>query len=401
LKKRFQNNRILLGVTGSIAAYKACEVMRKLQKEGAEVQVVMTSAAQKFIGPLCFETLSNREVITDLFPSRRVIMTRHISMAEWAECILICPATANCVGKIASGIADDFLTTVVMASRSPVVIAPAMDYQMVQNQIYLENCKKLADLGYRFVSSEKGELASGAIGPGRLAGMQSIIEGVKSVLFGSDSLKGIKILVTAGPTREYWDPVRYMTNHSSGKMGFTLAEEAALRGADVTLVSGPTNLQPLNNICYKPVLSAEDMARVVQEEWQYNQVLIMAAAVADYTPAEKLSNKFKKESQEVSLKLTKTEDILKTAALEKKDRIIVGFALETQDEESRAIEKLRDKKCDFICLNNPTENGSGFEEDTNKVTIFDRNENKERLPLMPKWEVAQYILDRVEKTLGK
>ncbi|MFH1943457.1 MAG: bifunctional phosphopantothenoylcysteine decarboxylase/phosphopantothenate--cysteine ligase CoaBC, partial [bacterium] len=280
MEKRLQNRRILLGVTGSIAAYKACEILRLLLREGAEVQVVMTSAAQRFVAPLSFETLSGHEVITELFPDHRVVKTRHVSVAEWAECILICPATANVVGKAASGIADDFLTTAVMASRSPVVFAPAMDFQMVQNPITVSNCEKLTALGYRFVSPESGELASGAKGPGRLAEPHRILASVKSVLLGTDRLKGKKVLVTAGPTREFLDPVRCLTNRSSGKMGYALAEEAALRGAEVTLVSGPASLTAFEGVRVERIQTAEEMALVVFKEWKRQDVLIMAAAVA-------------------------------------------------------------------------------------------------------------------------
>lgn len=400
-KKRLQSQHILLGVTGSIAAYKACEVLRQLQREGADVRVVMTDSAQEFIGPLSFETLSGHEVITELFPRYRVVKTRHISVAEWANCILICPATANIIGKVASGIADDFLTTTVMASRSPVIFAPAMDYQMVQNRIYLSNCEKLKNEGYRFVESEEGDLASGARGPGRLADYDRILHGVKLALLGSESLKGKRILITAGPTQESLDPVRYLTNHSTGKMGYVLAEESVLRGAEVTLVSGPTYLQPIDGIIFKPVMTADEMSRIVLEEWERNDVLIMAAAVADYRPSETSPQKIKKGSGEWMLKLEPTRDILLQVSQKKAGGIFVGFALETEDEEARAKQKLNEKGLDLICLNNPLEKGSGFGGDTNRVVLFDRRGNKDSLPLMPKWEVSQKILDRVEILLNQ
>ncbi len=394
--KRLDNKHVLLGVTGSIAAYKACEILRMLQREGAEIQVVMTDAAQHFIAPLTFETLSGREVITDLFPSHRVAKTRHISVAEWAECVLIAPATANIIGKVASGIADDFLTTSIMAARSPIIFAPAMDYQMVQNPIYLSNCEKLEKLGYQFVSPEEGELASGTKGYGRLASYDRILDKVKLALLGSETLKGVKVLVTAGPTQEFLDPVRYITNPSSGKMGYALAEEAALRGAEVTLVSGPTGLRAFDNIVVEKVQSAAEMNKIVLEEWDHHQVLIMAAAVADYRPSEMSPQKLKKEKPEWLVKFERTEDILSRVALTEHRGVVVGFALETEDGEKRAIEKLKEKKLDLICLNNPTEEGSGFGSDINKVTLFDREGRRESLPLMPKWKIAQVILDRVE-----
>ena len=401
MKRRFENRHVLLGVTGSIAAYKACQVLRMLQREGAEVRVAMTKAAQQFVGPLSFETLSGQEVITDLFPSHRVVKARHIHIAEWADCILICPATANIIGKVASGIADDFLTTAVMAARSPVIFVPAMDDRMVHNPIYLSNCEKLVTLGYQFVSPEEGALASGAEGAGRLADYPRIMNSVKSALLGSDRLKGVKLLVTAGPTREFLDPVRYLSNQSSGKMGYALAEEAVLRHAEVTLVSGPTDLVPFEGIRVKKVQTAEEMARVVKEEWKRHQVLIMAAAVADFRPVKKSDQKIKKGPSKWTLELEQTEDILSAIAQSKKKGIVVGFALETEAGEVRAAQKLVDKQLDFICLNNPLEKGSGFGEDTNKVTLIDREKKVESYPVMEKWEVAGKILDRVGKLLGR
>ena len=395
-----QDRRVLLGVAGSIAAYKACEVLRMLQREGAEVRVVMTKAAQKFVAPLSFETLSGDEVITELFPSHRVVKTRHVSMAEWAECILVCPATANVVGKVASGVADDFLTTVIMASRAPVVFVPAMDYQMVQNPVYLFNCEKLRQWGYGFVDSEERVLASGARGPGRLADYDRILDGVKSVLLGSDRLRGVRVLVTAGPTRESLDPVRYLTNRSSGKMGFALAEEAALRGAEVTLVSGPTTLRSFEGVRVRKVQTAEEMAATVEEAWKDHQVLLMAAAVADYRPAERHPQKIKKGDSEWLLPLERTEDVL-TKVGKQKGKIVVGFAVETEEGEKRAAQKLKEKGLALICLNNPLEAGAGFDVDTNVVTFIDKKGKTESLPLMPKWKVAQKILDRVEAFLNR
>jgi len=401
LKKRFENKHVLLGVTGSIAAYKACDVLRRLQQQGADVRVIMTQAAQQFVAPLTFETLSGYEVVTQLFPPNRIVKTRHISLAEWADCILICPATANIIGKIASGIADDFLTTAVMASRSPVVFAPAMDYQMIQNPIYLANCEALRKRGYRFIPSGEGDLASGAKGLGRLAETHRIVSGVKMALFGSERLKGVKVLVTAGPTREFLDPVRYITNPSSGKMGFVLAEEAAMRGAEVTLVSGPTNLESVNSVNLKWVETAHEMSEVVSREWEGTDVLIMAAAVADYSPAETSAQKIKKGASQWSLPLVRTEDILTLISKKKRGGILVGFALETEDGEARARQKLKDKGLDLICLNNPLEEGEGFGQDTNRLVLIPRDGDAETLPLMPKWEAAERILDRVEMLLKR
>ncbi|MCK4823987.1 bifunctional phosphopantothenoylcysteine decarboxylase/phosphopantothenate--cysteine ligase CoaBC, partial [bacterium] len=393
---RFQKKKILLGVTGSIAAYKACELLRLLIREGADVRVSMTRSAQKFVSSLTFETLSGHDVIIDLFPDRKTVITRHIHIAEWADCILICPATANIIGKTASGIADDFLSTTLLAARSPVIFAPAMDYQMVNNPIYQENVKKLENLGYLFISTEEGELASGARGYGRLAILDRIFDAVKSVLLGTDTLKDIRVLISAGPTQEFLDPVRYLTNSSSGRMGYSIAEEAKLRGAEVTLVSGPTNLRCIDGINLIDVKSAEDMSRAIIGEWEHNQVLIMSAAVADYKPNQRFDQKIKKGESEFQLTLKMTDDILSAAAANKKGRVVVGFAMETEKGVEYAKKKCIEKKCDFICLNNPMEEGSGFGEDTNKITLIDNKGDVEYLPLMSKLEVAQKILDRVE-----
>jgi len=396
LDDRLKKTHIVLGVTGSIAAYKACMVLRQLIKQGAEVRVVMTKSAQKFVHPLTFETLSGNEVITQLFSRNRVVKTRHISLAEWADCILICPATLNVIGKIASGIADDFLTTVVTASRAPVIIAPAMDYEMVRNPIYLDNCEKLKRLGYLFVSTEEGDLASGLKGAGRLASLDRIEQTVKSALFRSEKWKGKSVLVTAGPTREALDPVRFLTNRSSGKMGFALAQEAALRGSEVTLITGPNHLSPVENVKTILIESASDMADAVEKAWPSHDVLIMAAAVADYHPKKFSKEKIKKSEDTLQLQLERTIDILKKASAQKNGRITVGFALETRSGEKEALRKLKEKNLDLICLNNSNDPGAGFQEETNQVTLIDSKGDKEAFPLLPKWEVAQKILNKIE-----
>jgi len=390
----------LLGVTGSIAAYKACELLRMLQREGAEIRVVMTESAKRFVCPLTFETLTNCEVISDLFPAHRSLKTEHITLAEWAENILVCPATANIIGKIASGIADDFLSTVVMASRSPVLFAPAMDRQMVQNPIYISNVEKLKKLGYRFIEPETGQLASGLEGPGRLAGMKKIIDAVLSCRNTEGCLYGKKILVTAGPTREWIDPVRYITNPSTGTMGYVLAETAALRGAEVTLISGPSSLEVFSGIRLIRVNTAQEMAEAVHQEWPEHQVLIMAAAVSDYRPAKTSSKKIKKQDSRWQLNLEKTEDILISLASKKKQGLRVGFALETENGLNNAIQKLKNKQLDLICLN-VLEEGAGFGQGNNKVTLIDKNEQKEELPLLSKRETAQKILDKIEKLINE
>jgi phosphopantothenoylcysteine decarboxylase/phosphopantothenate--cysteine ligase len=397
---RFQNKRILLGVTGSIAAYKACLVLRLLQKEGAEVRVAMTKSAREFIAPLTFETLTGEEVIQELFPKQRVERTRHVRLAEWADAILVCPATANLIAKVACGIADDFLSTVIVAARGTVLFAPAMDYEMAQNPVYLANCKKLAELGYRFIASEEGELASGATGPGRLADPERIVDGVAAAILRDSRWAGRRVLVTAGPTREAIDPVRFLSNRSSGKMGFALAEAAYRRGANVTLISGPTFLKTPEGIALHRVESASEMADRVASLWKSHDALIMAAAVADYTPITPFSKKLKKGKDDLALPLKQTQDILSRAAEEKGDRIVVGFALETENGEANAREKLQKKNLDLICLNDPSDPGAGFETDTNRVTLFVRDGIQKSLGLLSKSETAERILDEVDRLMG-
>ncbi len=401
MEKRLENKNILLGVTGSIAVYKACSVLRELQSIGAEVKVIMTKSAQKFVTPLTFETLSKNEVATELFPENRVVKTRHIRYAEWADVILICPATANIIGKVASGIADDFLSTVIMASRAPVVFAPAMDAQMIKNKIFLSNCHKLESFGYIVLSTEEGELASGLSGPGRLADYHLLVNYTIRALLGNTKLKKKKIVVTAGATREFFDPVRYITNRSSGKMGFALAEEAALRGADVSLISGPSHLTPVDYITYIEVETADEMASAVKKEADDAHAVIMAAAVSDYTPEKTYNHKIKKDSDVFNLKLKKTVDILSRLGADKRGRILIGFSLETDNGEENSIKKLQQKNLDIICLNNPFEEGGCFGTETNKITIFFPDKKKTELPILPKWKSAEKIVDEIEELLGR
>ena len=383
-------------MTGGIAAYKACDVLRRLQREGAEVRVAMTTSAKKFVTPLTFETLSRNEVACEMFPARRTVVTRHVNWAEWAECILVCPATLNCMGKAASGIADDFLTTTIAAARCPVVYAPAMDLQMAANAVFLANCEKLKALGNGIVMHESGELASGAEGPGRLARPERILDGVRTALLGSKRLKGFKVLVTAGPTVEPIDPVRFISNRSSGKMGLALAEEASLRGAGVTLVSGARFAHVMDGIQFLHADSASGMADTVRSEWERHDVLIAAAAVADYRPVAVSARKIKKGPEEMVLNLERTVDIVREAAAVKGDRIVIGFALETENGVENALLKLKDKNLDMVCLNHALEPGAGFGTDTNRITLIGRDRQVVDLPLLPKWEAARSILDAVE-----
>ncbi|HHS13713.1 MAG TPA: bifunctional phosphopantothenoylcysteine decarboxylase/phosphopantothenate--cysteine ligase CoaBC [bacterium] len=396
-----KSRHLVLGVTGSIAAYKACEVLRHFVKAGAEVQVVMTESARHFVGPLTLETLSGREVITELFPAHKTVKTRHVHLAEWADGLLICPATANIIAKAARGIADDFLSTLLLAARSPIWIAPAMDYQMAVNPAYLANVDILKNRGVQFIDFEQGELASGAVGPGRLASPESIFYRLTCGLVSSSSLRGQRILVTAGPTREALDPVRYLSNRSTGKMGAACAIAAEWRGAEVTLIAGPLGIDIPQTGSMKliSVESADEMKKAVLENWPSHNILVMAAAVADYRPRHISKQKIKKDQKPMLLELEKTDDILSTVKKQRSKGIVVGFALETEDGENRAQEKLKDKGLDFICLNNPMEPSSGFATDTNRIVFFDSQGNRESLPVMSKFEVAEFILNKIESRL--
>ena len=387
--------RVLVGVTGGIAAYKACEIVRELRKQNAVVRVVMTAAATEFVRPLTFETLSGNPVLVGMFSEEGTRGTVHIEAARWPSCILICPATANVLGKVAAGIADDALTTTLCATTAPVIFCPAMNKEMYLNPIVQQNMKKLRGLGYHFVEPEKGELACGEEGWGRLAQKQKILDAVKKVLLGSEELAGQKVLVTAGRTDEPLDPVRIITNWASGKMGFALAEAAALRGATVTLVSGPTELDPFEDVKFKKVTTAAEMAAAVWQEFETTDILIMAAAVADFRPKKVSPHKIKKLVETQTVQLEKTEDILQRAGQKKEARILVGFAVETENGIANAKAKLAQKNLDLIVLNNPLEVGAGFATDTNKVTLIGKSGEVQDLPLMSKQEVARQILDRV------
>ncbi|MBN2417466.1 bifunctional phosphopantothenoylcysteine decarboxylase/phosphopantothenate--cysteine ligase CoaBC [bacterium] len=395
-----QDKKIVLGVTGGIAAYKACGVLRRFQKAGCEVRVVMTASAQKFVAPLTFETLSGHEVVTDMFPPRRTVKTRHVRWAEWADAILICPATANIIGKAAAGIADDFLSTLILASRRPLIFAPAMDYEMIENPIYRENRKKLESFGHHFIDSETGHLASGAVGPGRLADESVIYSAVESILHPSGALSGVRVLITAGPTREPIDPVRYLSNNSSGKMGFALAEAAASRGASVTLVTGPVSLETMPPVDRIDVSTAAEMNDAVLARFPDHDVLIMAAAVADFTPLHPSGSKLKKQGEAVGLKLRRTGDILKNVAAVNDGKIVVGFALETDDVLENGKRKLKEKRLTFICVNDATEPGAGFETDTNHVTLLFPDGETDDLGMLSKSATAEKILDRIEIIRG-
>ncbi|MDZ7338569.1 MAG: bifunctional phosphopantothenoylcysteine decarboxylase/phosphopantothenate--cysteine ligase CoaBC [candidate division KSB1 bacterium] len=397
----FQGRKVLVGVTGGIAAYKSCELVRALKREGAEVRVVMTKAACQFVTPLTFETLSENTVLTELFPAAGKGGTIHIEAARWPEVVVIAPATANCVAKVAAGVADDLLTTMVAATTAPVIFCPAMNKEMYAKAVFRQNVEQLKRLGYLFVDAEAGELACGEEGWGRLADKERILDAVKSVLLGSKELAGHRIVVTAGRTEEDIDPVRFVTNRSSGKMGFALAEVAALMGAEVHLITGPSAERPFSSVTCESVRTSAQMAEAVRAAIAEADVLIMAAAVADFRPKHVSPHKLKKGLERVALELERTEDILASIGRHKERRLLVGFAVETENELENATAKLSAKNLDMIVLNNPMEEGAGFGTDTNKVTLIKRDGTVLRLPLMTKREVARVILGHVVELLAK
>lgn len=385
---------IVLGVTGGIAVYKAAELTRLLIKAGANVHVVMTKGAAEFVTPLTFQTLSKNPVHTEMFSLMQEAEVGHISLADNADLFVIAPATANTIGKIANGIADDLLTTSIMATRAPVLLAPAMNCNMYDNPIVQWNMKKLKGYGYHFIDSETGELACGYEGKGRMAEPSDIMEEIEAILSPKD-LKGERILITAGPTFEAIDPVRFIGNRSSGKMGYALARMALRRGADVTLISGPSSLKPPRGSRFIAVESAEEMKKAVISNFKGATAVIMAAAVADYRPSKASSEKIKKGKGAFSIDLKKTSDILLEIGKKKGKRLLIGFAAETGNLVANARKKLKEKNLDLIVANNIKEPGAGFGSDTNIVTIIDKKGNIEELPKMPKEEVAWKVLDWV------
>jgi phosphopantothenoylcysteine decarboxylase/phosphopantothenate--cysteine ligase len=389
-----KGKKIILGVTGGIAAYKAAELMRQLVRAEAEVFGVMTRSAQAFITPLTLQTLSGHPVATDLFDLIEESEIGHISLADRADLVVIAPATANVIGKIAAGIADDFLTTLVMATRAPVLFAPAMNVHMWNNPILQENIKKLKARGYHFIDPEAGELACGYEGQGRLADIAEIVEEIRCLLSPQD-FSGEKILVTAGPTEEAIDPVRFLSNRSSGKMGFALARCARRRGADVLLITGPTALPAPGRIRSISVSSAEEMRKAVLQHRKGRSILIMAAAVADFRPRRSAAEKMKKSQTSLLLELERTPDILAETGRGKENRLRIGFAAETQDLIKNARAKLTEKKLDLIVANDVTQPGAGFGVDTNIVKLIDRRGKIEEIPLMSKEQLADVILDRI------
>ena len=391
-----KGKKIVLGVTGGIAAYKAAELVRELVRSGAEVFVIMTRGAQEFITPLTLQTLSGNKVATELFSLVEESEIGHISLADRADILIIVPATANIIGKIAGGIADDMLSTVVMATQAPVLLAPAMNVHMWENSITQENIQKLRARGYHFIDPEAGELACGYEGKGRLAELPAIVEEVQTLLSPKD-YSGETLLVTAGPTEEPIDPVRFLSNRSSGKMGFAVSRAALRRGAQVTLVSGPTALTPPPHVRFIPVRTAAQMRGAVLENLQTASILVMAAAVSDFRPQGPREEKIKKSKANLTLPLELNPDILYEAGQKKGTRLLIGFAAETHDLLQNARQKLAEKNLDLIVANDVSLAGAGFAVDTNIVKLIDRRGNIEEPPLMGKEEVADLILDRVVK----
>ena len=390
-----KGKEIVLGISGSIAAYKAAELLRALVKKGARVTCVMTKSAQHLIGHLTFQALSGRPVIRDLFEEETASRIEHICLAEKAELLIVAPATANIIGKFAAGIADDFLSTFFLSARCPVLIAPAMDHQMLIHPCYQANVERLKALGTQFVDPEHGELASGQVGKGRLAGISRIVSAAERILAQKRDLEGKTILVSAGPTREFLDPIRFLSNPSSGKMGYALASAAQKRGARVILVSGPTSLPPPFGVEVSSVEGAEEMRDAMLSHLEESDIIIKAAAVADYRPTQPSASKIKKSEERITLDLERTPDILQEIGRKKGQRFLVGFAAETENLVENAKAKLARKNLDLIVANEIRQAEGGFGRDYNRVKLIDREGGMEELPLLSKAEVAEAILDRI------
>ncbi|MDY4575358.1 MAG: bifunctional phosphopantothenoylcysteine decarboxylase/phosphopantothenate--cysteine ligase CoaBC [Intestinibacter sp.] len=391
---------VVIGVSGGIAVYKVCDVVSRLKKLNADVHVIMTKSACEFVGPLTFQTLSQNYVVSDMFEDPKTWDVEHIALAKKADLFLVAPATANVIGKIANGICDDMLTTTIAATKAKVLIAPAMNTNMYENPLVQKNISILKEHGYKFIDPESGRLACGDIGSGKLASPEVIVENVEALLNYEQDLVGRKIIITAGPTIESLDPVRYLTNRSSGKMGYAIAKVAAARGAEVTLVSGKTSLKPSSNI--KKVInitSAEDMYQAVISNLDENDVVIKSAAVADYKPKEYSDKKIKKKDGDLVIELDRNKDIAYEIGKIKKDKILVGFAAETNDLIENAKGKIAKKNMDFIVANNLKESGAGFGTDTNVVSIIEKDGSMTKYPMMTKEEVASVILDKIKSLL--
>ncbi|QHW01212.1 bifunctional phosphopantothenoylcysteine decarboxylase/phosphopantothenate--cysteine ligase CoaBC [Spirosoma endbachense] len=407
--------RILLGVTGSISAYKSALLVRLLVKAGADVQVVMTQSAQEFITPLTLATLSKRPVLSAFVNDASGSWNNHVELGLWADVLVIAPASAHTLARCAHGFSDDLLSAVYLSAKCPVFFAPAMDLDMYRHPTTVENLHRLESFGNHIIHAEHGELASGLIGEGRLAEPETIVElltafwlqeqGVENELLGKHTLGPLQnkqVLVTAGPTQEAIDPVRFISNHSTGKMGYAIARAFAQAGADVTLVSGPTALPlPHPTIRRINVRSAQEMFEASQLAFASSEIAVWSAAVADYTPVFVADQKIKKKEQQFSLELTKTTDIAATLGSQKRPgQLLMGFALETNDERENAVKKLRSKQLDWIVLNSLRDQGAGFGHDTNKITVIDKDEQIHEFALKPKDEVAQDLVNLIAQKLS-
>ena len=392
---------ILLGVTGSIAAYKAANIVRLLATQGAEVKIVMTPLAKQFITPLTLATLAKNPIYVDFFNPENGEWNSHVSLGMWADAYLIAPATANTIGKMANGIADNLLLTSYLSAKCPVFVAPAMDLDMYAHPAVQKNIETLKSFGVHFIDAEDGELASGLVGKGRLAAPERIVESLDAFFNEQMSLAGKKVMVTAGPTYEKIDAVRFIGNYSSGKMGYAIAEECAARGAEVVLVSGPTSLNVHNaNIKLVRVNSAREMYEACNSEFPQCNAAVLSAAVADFTPQNVSDTKIKRKDNNLEITLKPTDDIAASLGKVKGDRILVGFALEKENELENAIGKLERKNFDFIVLNSMNDKGAGFNHDTNKITIINRNKEVKNFELKPKVLVAKDIVNEIENLLN-
>lgn len=391
-----RNKHIVLGITGSIAAYKACLIIRGLIKQGAEVQVVITPSGREFITPITLSTLTQKPVICDFFNHQDGTWNSHVDLGLWADAMLIAPATASTIGKMAHGVADNMLITTYLSMKAPVFIAPAMDLDMYAHPSTQENLQLLSKRGNHIIEPGTGFLASKLEGKGRMQEPEEIVRTLDEYFSQSQELKGKRVLITAGPTYEKIDPVRFIGNYSSGKMGFALAEECARRGAEVELVSGPVSLQIHHPSVHRTnVESAEEMFHAATERFTQADIAILCAAVADFTPTQVAGTKIKREGEELVLHLSPTHDIAQCLGNMKRDgQIMIGFALETNDEEAHAKDKLKRKNLDFIVMNSLQDKGAGFRHDTNKVTIIDA-QGKTEYPLKDKKEVAEDIVNRI------
>lgn len=387
---------VVIGVTGGIAVYKALDVISALRKKDIEVHVIMTESASKFVNPLTFQSISQNMVVTDMFAEPKAWEIQHISLAQKADLMLVAPATANIIGKISNGIADDMLSTTIMATKAKVLIAPAMNTNMYENKIVQNNISKLKDFGYKFIEPASGRLACGDVGIGKLADVNTIVERVLEELEEKEQdLLGKKVLISAGPTIAPIDPVRHITNRSTGKMGYAIAQEARERGAEVVLVSGPTNLNPPKDVKIINIKTNEEMKNEILQYFEWADIVIKSAAVADYKPKEYSEEKIKKGDGDLNLCLTRDNDILKSLGEIKTHQILVGFAAESNNVLENANKKLKNKNLDFIVANDITSSDTGFGSEDNKVVILSKNDEKLELEKMSKKEVASNIFDMI------